>query len=67
LKSTAHQKLVEKENKIVRYWLYFCIFIFMVSILSSAEIGVALVLCFLLFGGGVLAIHKISKYKNFFD
>ena len=66
LKSPAHRKLVEKENKLIRYWLYFCIFIFVVSIFSSSNVGVALILCFLLFGAGVLIIHKISKYINFF-
>jgi len=66
LNSPAYKKRKDTEIKYIRYWLYVCIFILVVSLFSDSNPGVAIVLCILLFGAGVFCIGKISKISDFF-
>ena len=61
LNSPAYKKRKDTEVMFIRYWFFFCVFVFLISAISNSNIGVALILCFLLFGGCVFIIGKISK------
>lgn len=66
LNSPTYKKRKHTELKFIRYWLYFCIFIFLISLFSNPNTGVVFILCLLLFVGGVFVIGKVSKYTDFF-
>jgi hypothetical protein len=66
LNSSEHQIFKNKERSYIRNWGYFCLAIFIISLINGENFAIDFILCFLLFGLGVYLITKFSKFRNFF-
>lgn len=53
------------QEKGIKYWLYFSLFVFIISLLNG-DLGVALILFVILFFIGIFIFIKVVKWFNFF-